>query len=118
MSEQKKYKVLSNILHNGAKYLPGDEVELDAKSAVELLKAKAVGVVTSSTKSGGSQQPPAPPIPEEYKEYASKTNKEQIEYLNALSQEDFEKSSEEYLKYSKADAKKAIQKRAKENAGE
>jgi hypothetical protein len=121
MSELKTYKVLSNLRHNGAKYLPGDDVDLDEKTAEVLLDAKAVGVLSPLGKNaGGTSTPPAPPaqvIPERYKEYVSKTNKEQIEYLQALSQEDFEKFFEEYLKYSKAEAKKAIQKKLKENTG-
>lgn len=47
-----KFHVLEPLRHNGEDYAPGDQVDLDAKSAAELVKAAAVSKEKPADKAG------------------------------------------------------------------
>lgn len=100
-----KYKVNNHLRHNGKKYNPGDIVEIKNSHVIFLL----LKFNTVSEIKGGD----TPPVPDEYKNYASKTNDEQINLIKDI--EDKEELKQ-LLPYSKSKAKKEIEKKLKEPA--
>ena len=100
-----KYKVNNHLRHNGKKYNPGDIVEIENSHVMSFL----LHTNTISEIKGGD----TPPVPDEYKDYASKTNDEQINLIKDI--EDKEELKQ-LLPYSKSKAKKAIETKLKEQA--
>lgn len=92
-----KYKVNNHLRHNGKKYNPGDIVEIENSHVMSFL----LHTNTISEIKGGD----TPPVPDEYKNYASKTNDEQINLIKDI--EDKEELKQ-LLPYSKAKLKKRL----------
>lgn len=110
-----KYKALLPIKHNGREYCIGDVIDgLEPQYSKRLLEIKAVILLAAGTKSGGNPPPPDI-IPDEFKEYAQKTNKEQIEYIETIQDT---KILVKLKEYSKSNAKKTIDKKLKESESE
>ena len=117
MSEIKKYKVLSEIRHNGTRYHLGDSIELEAKDAAGLLKCNAVQLPVSAPKSSGEGAgKPASispgEVPDEYKSYFEGSNKVQLAFISCGNFD--AETLKELLKYSKSKSAQLITKKLKE----
>ena len=119
MSDLIKCKTLAPVMHNGTLYSVGAYIELTLHQYESLLSIEAVATAdanpTSDTNKGNAgvgNNPPAPEDPQ-VADYASKTNNEQLTYLETLNDEDFKLQAENLLPVSKSKSKTYIERRLK-----